>query len=599
MPKKHKKDKVKEKTAKQKPQLSKPKRTPQNVLQASQKKQYYPEALVGRRKVKGGAYEYQVKWKDSLEADNTWEPVEDLVGFEKEISEYNATMDAEYKKRAADLLKEKDARKKKLTERANRDLPGAVKEKAKEKQKDRPEGVDSSSDSDSSDSESQPEEQQVRGRQPRSRVWKSGAFKAVRNPQTGKITHAECKLHSEEEKHETCFKPILAQNGSTTGIWAHAAAHHRTSWTVLKSAQYSQQRFEQLRSQPIKNEGEIAIFDACRTPTPGDIQNLLPNMEEATLIGCDKTDVDAVVSEWIVDKLLPYNTASVDSMKTVFTTVSKKAIATQRVYDGCCSTTVKDHVRLFAEQGRGTAKDQLKLHREDGLKSALSGDLWSENGTALLGLCSHFITRDWQMRHLLTASVPCSKDSHTAKMIDAETDTALKDLDVWCPSEEIGVRVSDNGSNMKLGWSEGFWMGCRNHTDQRSVLVFQDHPLVKPTVLKASGLVGHFNHSTIGKNLLKDHQKKCRLPVCNLPQQMKVRWRTLYYMVNDLRVNMPAVISYDTTTKKPGDTYKANKLELAEWDKIEEIEAVLRPLSGEPVGHSLLVCDGDVWGWLM
>ena len=367
-------------------------------------------------------------------------------------------------------------------------------------------------------------------------------------------------------------------NGLTTGAWQHAAAHHPQAWAILKSAQYSQQALERLKNQTIQGDPEIQICSPRGGPRT--IERLLPNMEAATISGCDKTDLDALVAEWVVDKLQPFNAPSTDSMKVVFVAVSKKAIATGKVYEGCCSTTVKDHVRLFAEDGKKEARKQLEEHREDQLKSCMSGDLWSENGTALLGLCNHFITRDWELRHLLTAAAPCSKDSHTAKMVDQETNRALWDLGVLSPIAEVGMRVSDNGSNMKCGWSEGMWMGCRNHTDQRSVLVFQDHPIMKPTMIKASGMVGHFNHSTLGKNLLHEHQKKCKLPVCNLPQQMKVCWRTCYYMLNGLRVNLPAIHLYDTTTKKPGDTYRSNKLDIHEWGNIEESEAVLRVMSG-------------------
>jgi hypothetical protein len=277
--------------------------------------------------------------------------------------------------------------------------------------------------------------------------------------------------------------------------------------------------------------------------------------------------------------------------------VSETAIKTKKVYQGCAADTNLNHITLMAGEGREAAKEQIKQHREDGIKFNVSGDLWSENGTALLGLCGHFISRDWRMVNLLVGAVPCSKDSHTAKMVDAETEQALAELDVQDSTEEVNVKISDNGSNMKCGWSEGFWIGCRNHTDQLSINLLCEHADVQPTLSKCSGLVGYFNHSTLGKNLLHTHQKACSLPECSLAQWIKVRWRTCYYMCNGvpathhmllsdmcvtgIRVNMPAIQRYDQMSKKPGETYKKNKLQLQDYDVVEEEEAVLKKASNQ------------------
>jgi hypothetical protein len=209
--------------------------------------------------------------------------------------------------------------------------------------------------------------------------------------------------------------------------------------------------------------------------------------------------------------------------------------------------------------------------------------LWSENGTALLGLCGHFITRDWSMRNLLIGAVPCSAESHTGIMVDNETQRALSELGVTDMSEEIFVKLSDNGSNMKCGWAEGMWMGCRNpyHTDQLSVNVFCDHEDVKGVLKKCSGVVGYFNHSTLGKNTLHGHQKQHQLPQSSLSQWIRVRWRTCHSMTrcNSIRINQPAIVDYDIHTKKPGETFKQNKLQLEDYDLVEEVEAGLNNIS--------------------
>ena len=71
-----------------------PYRTPQTPFQAGGDEQLFKvERIVGMRWTKGSR-EYFVKWEGYAEKDNTWEPMEHLVGCANEIREYEKARDA-------------------------------------------------------------------------------------------------------------------------------------------------------------------------------------------------------------------------------------------------------------------------------------------------------------------------------------------------------------------------------------------------------------------------------------------------------------------------------------------------------------------------
>ena len=51
--------------------------------------------------------------------------------------------------------------------------------------------------------------------------------------------------------------------------------------------------------------------------------------------------------------------------------------------------------------------------RDDGIKISIAGDLWSDNGMAIYGICGHGITRNWEMKSVLLSASPCGHERHT------------------------------------------------------------------------------------------------------------------------------------------------------------------------------------------
>eukprot|EP00966_Prymnesium_polylepis_P146735 3389398-Prymnesium_polylepis.1 len=64
----------------------------------------------------------------------------------------------------------------------------------------------------------------------------------------------------------------------------------------------------------------------------------------------------------------------------------------------------------------------------------------------------------------LAGAVPCSTHRHTGEHIGELSNIAWEETGIKKPTEELFVRISDNGSNMIKGWEEGFQTPCADHT---------------------------------------------------------------------------------------------------------------------------------------
>ena len=90
---------------------------------------------------------------------------------------------------------------------------------------------------------------------------------------------------------------------------------------------------------------------------------------------------------------------------------------------------------MLADEGKANAIKFVEELKGEGIKPGLSGDLWSNNGAALFGMCAHGITvtknatpKKWTMRNILVGAVPCRDERHTAVMITTTTKEALKQV---------------------------------------------------------------------------------------------------------------------------------------------------------------------------
>lgn len=189
----------------------------------------------------------------------------------------------------------------------------------------------------------------------------------------------------------------------------------------------------------------------------------------------------------------------------------------------------------------------------------------------------------WEMAEKLAGSVPCSAHRHTGAHIGELSNEAWALTDLKKPTEQIFMRVSDNGSNMIKGWEEGAQAPCADHTEELSVNLYTHHPLLAPTFDKGRGTVGYFNSSVVGYNEegsgLHACQRLSGKPETRLTQDVKTRWRSTFAMTDTLRSNQEPLLLYDVRNPSAADGFKNNRHSLEDWQINNQSVAVLSPLA--------------------
>ena len=220
----------------------------------------------------------------------------------------------------------------------------------------------------------------------------------------------------------------------------------------------------------------------------------------------------------------------------------------------------------------------------DGVKPSMAGDIWSDGGCSLMGICLYGINSSWKMSEWLVAATPFGSTRHTGDAIDELTVNALKRQGVkWREGgtvyEAIHGKVSDNASNMAKGW-QGFDGGfCVDHTIELSVKHFTGATGIKETFSHAKGIVAYFHRSTAGIQDLTAIQKASSLPQVQPIQDVATRWFSSYGMVDWFRQQQQAVQMYDIkhgAEAQKNNAYKDHRLQHKDWAVIEQSVAVLQ-----------------------
>jgi hypothetical protein len=231
---------------------------------------------------------------------------------------------------------------------------------------------------------------------------------------------------------------VPAATGGTSNYWNHLYVHHRPVWLELKQqcGQLTGSGTEELEAlqKMLTERATKAQSDAVYSKLPA----------EATRI------LDRVVVDWIIDADGDKNEAELPAFRHLMRT------ATNGAYSGSCHQTVSGLMTQSAQEGKAIATEFHTRLLSENVKPTVSGDLWSKNGTALLGLVSHGIlecpaadgTFDWVMSEVLTGAIPCAKEHHTGDHVDELSNAAWKAVGIPNPIEQIFKRKSDQGSNM-------------------------------------------------------------------------------------------------------------------------------------------------------
>ena len=119
---------------------------------------------------------------------------------------------------------------------------------------------------------------------------------------------------------------------------------------------------------------------------------------------------------------------------------------------------------------------------------------------------------------------------------------------------------------------------CFAHTLQLAVKAGLELPVIDCLSAVCRKIVGHFKHSVLAMQALKDKQMNMNVARHSLLQDVSTRWNSTYLMYERLmeqRWTIYAVIHDDNVT---ASTQKHLDLRTEQWDLLSQLVTVLKPL---------------------
>ena len=428
------------------------KRTPTSAFDpAAGKDIYEPEKIIAQRLAKG-ITQWQVKWKGYDAKDNTWEPIENLSGCEDMIADFKERE----KTRIAQLEAAADAKRVEKEAAAAANAAELAQQAAAERVVAQAAGAANGT----PEQAHQQDQGEDSGGQAGVGSRRTSPFWAIADETGCKPGTACCKLLKADG--ELCGEVISTVAGAC-GLSNHCMYKHPNDYIRLKPA-----------SEPL-----------CVTIDPQTKMNALPAKH--------RDAIHKAIARWLVKRKRALSLPEDKEFHDVWN------VAMRGAYTPPDHKQVLSDVLLLSGEGKKKLYDVNTSLREQGIKPAMAGDIWSDRGVSLLGLNEYYMSGDastpWKIEELVLAAKPFSV-RHTGEAIDLTTRDACVEAglthDVF---SSVFFPVSDNASNMKNGWA-AFGRGpCSVHTGQLSVHVYLNHPRIKPTRDKER-IVGHFSHAT-------------------------------------------------------------------------------------------------------
>jgi tRNA isopentenyl-2-thiomethyl-A-37 hydroxylase MiaE len=133
-------------------------------------------------------------------------------------------------------------------------------------------------------------------------------------------------------------------------------------------------------------------------------------------------------------------------------------------------------------------------------------------------------------------------DRHTGVNISQEIIGILREYDIG--NDQIEAIVHDQGANYELAvsilnhdfeWNE---LKCSGHCLQLCVNSGLSLSIIERMVAVGRQIVGHFHHSALATEALRQRQQQMQLPVKKLKQDVATRWNSTLSMLESLIVGL-------------------------------------------------------------
>jgi hypothetical protein len=172
--------------------------------------------------------------------------------------------------------------------------------------------------------------------------------------------------------------------------------------------------------------------------------------DQSTLSALQPAHRDAIhkaIARWLVKRKRALSLPEDPEFHDVFKVAMKGA------YTPPTHHTVNRYVLELAAEGKKMIFDINNQLRDHGIKPAIAGDIWSDRGVSLFGMCQYHTSEDWTIKEHVLAASPFS-ERHTADAIAQKTVAACVDAGLSNNlRSSVFFPVSDNAANMVAGWA--------------------------------------------------------------------------------------------------------------------------------------------------
>ncbi|XP_060774450.1 E3 SUMO-protein ligase ZBED1-like [Neoarius graeffei] len=346
--------------------------------------------------------------------------------------------------------------------------------------------------------------------------------------------------HQKQVLCKTCRAKVATSGGNTTNLYRHLKVHHAN----LHEECMAKKTHETSSSSESTSAKQTTITTCFASVTLYDRSSQ---------------------TNYITKDMVPVNTVTKDSFKSLLRTMDKRYVLPSRTYFNQVAIP-----QLYAE-----CKAKVAKELEDIKFYASTTDMWSSRMTEpYTSLTVHFVNANFELRSrcLQTAYFPTD---HTGENIAM----GLKEcLSSWGLKEEAQTCITtDNATNMIKAMELNQWtrLQCFGHRLHLAIEnAVKDDQRVKRATGLCKQLVGVFTHSWKKKAALKQAQQELNLPEHSLITECPTRWGSRQKMTGRVLEQSKAlcqVLSEDKKTWHLVPTWP-------DTDVLESINGALGPL---------------------
>jgi hypothetical protein len=383
---------------------------------AAEEEELFEIDYIKGRKLIDGHPQYLIKWKgDPDDKDNTWEPLSNLAGIERDVAAYEAKKRQEALDFAA-ALREKH--------KAKRSAPAASASS----------GTPTTWDDVVHDLEAEGEttsgaatEESMNGRRS-APIW--ARFKLDTCADAKLNRHHVCQeIVGQGDQAKICGIVLSATTGPTS-LWNHHQGKHKSVYQELKGW-----------LDPATADPGVSITDALQR-----------TIAAARFSDARKAECDLSCARWLVKSVRPISLPDTDNgFRDFIKTLTRDAGTPPN------RRNVMDNILKLSAQGQLLVQGWFDGMVIDGVKPSIAGDIWSHKGCSIMGICMYGISSSWVINEWIVAATPFGATRHTGDTIDDITVAALKLKQQGIKWRENGSvyeavhgKVSDNASNMVI-----------------------------------------------------------------------------------------------------------------------------------------------------